>query len=145
MKRIQNFITEKLIINKATNIKYNIFQIIIDIIQPKYQDVKNYLKEWIEKEKIEDITIYVNYYAYFNVLTKICNNKSLIKYYKDINDPDAKVINRYVYNGTKNNWHFIGKDEGLGFWKNYFAYVSSNKKIFTSSPIYIVGNTNEEN
>ena len=66
----------------------------------------------------------------------------IIEMYKDINDKNHPIINREVYNNVKNHWYFIGNNEGIGYWKNYFGYSSSerigrvNKFV---SIVYIVG------
>ena len=141
MKQITNFITEGLRINKDTKVeKSDILTTILNVIKPKLKEkVENYLKEWINKEHIENVKIYVQRNDYWKTLRNNDNNDYLIKMYNDVNDNNHPVINREVFNKTRNNWKFIGQNEGLGYWKNYFGYsVSGNKKIFTST-VYIVG------
>ena len=140
MKQLNNFIQEKLKLNKDTKIeKLDILTTILNVIKPKLKEkVEKYLKEWINKEHIEEVKIYLYNLDYFKMLKKH-EYDDIIEMYNDVNDKDHPVINREVFNETRNNWKFIGQNEGLGYWKNYFGYsVSGSKKLFTST-VYIVG------
>ena len=142
MKQLDNFIQEKLKLNKDyKEPQTNVLKTILNVIKSKSEEVEKYLKEWIQKEKIQEVEIYIQYTDYWKTLKNNNNDTDLIKMYTDVNNKKS-AIDRTVYNNTRKHWIFIGEHEGLGYWQNYFGYSSSERdgRFFKfSSPVYIKG------
>lgn len=126
MRYIKPYLIEKLVINKDSKPEF-IYNEISEIINPKYPEVNDYIKEWITSQNITSYKLYVPWRS-IRKLNKLTPD---IKTYHDI-DRDGL---RETYNNVKENWHFIRNDAGLGFYEKNFAYTE--KKY--DDLIYIIG------
>ena len=116
MITINNYITEKLKINKDINISDNIKNIVYKIFHctglkiGAWPDAEESLKKWAEENKIKELESYITkeyYQGYWG-----SNDSSTIKYFDHIDDEHQKVIERYLKKRGKK----IYNDEENGFW-----------------------------